>query len=63
MKNDLLKIDTSLPFLTCSNALSHGLGNPTKHKCEFNRGNISILITRFLSYFLNKALYKFLIIR
>ena len=40
MKNDLLKIDTSLPFLTCSNALSYGLRNPAKHKCEFNIGTI-----------------------
>ena len=40
MKNDLLKIDTRLPFLTCSNALSYGLRNPAKHKCEFNIGTI-----------------------
>ena len=40
MKNDLLKIDTRLPFLTCNNALSYGLRNPAKHKCEFNIGTI-----------------------
>ena len=54
MKNDLLKIDTRLPFLTCSNALSYGLRNPAKHKCEFNIGTIN----RFLTFLLNKALYK-----
>ena len=62
MKNDLLKIDTSLPFLTCSNALSHGLRNPTKHKCEFDRGTIYILQFKpnasHSEFFLNKALHK-----
>ena len=54
MKNDLLKIDTRLPFLTCSNALSYGLRNPAKYKCEFNIGTIYYNANQTH----NKALYK-----
>ena len=59
MKNDLLKIDTRLPFLTCSNALSYGLRNPAKHKCEFNIGTIYYNANQtHFAFLLNKALYK-----